>query len=285
MNFRPSVRSRHQTHSNLRNNLQRLPFRSIIRLGSTASIEEINRERVTKNLRPVNSFVECNTVDAVKNSANKLKMKECFTRDRVKTADWFTYNGTNFITSERNNVILIENLPYPIVAKSHFGSRGVGNTLLNNQQELETWMIGKNLNRYIFEKYYNFVREYRLHIDKNGCFYTCRKMLKRDAPEANKWQRHDDNCVWILEDNAQFDKPSNWNEIIEHSVKALQSVGLDIGAVDVRVQSRLDSKDRVRENPDFIIIEINSAPSFGEVTEQKYLQRIPLILNEKYENR
>lgn len=280
---RPSVRSRHNTHSGLRTKLERLPFRSIVRLGSTTSTEEINIERRSKGLQPA-VFVELNSVDAVKNSSSKLKMKQCFTRDGVKTADWWVYHNVG--TFEKINIsstdpTLIKDMPYPIVAKSHFGSRGEGNTLLNDRAELETWMRGKTLNNYIFEKYYNYSREYRLHISAEGCFYTCRKMLKRDAPEGNKWQRHDDNCVWILEENSQFDKPVNWNSIVEHSVKALNSVGLDVGAVDVRVQSRLDGRDRVRENPDFIIVEINSAPSFGELTEQHYLTQIPRILNRK----
>ncbi len=266
---RPSVRSRHNTHSGLRTKLERLPFKSIVRLGSTTSTEEINRERASKGLQPA-VFVEINSVDAVKNSSSKLRMKQCFTREGVKTADWTQHCPIEGISLE-----------FPIVAKSHFGSRGEGNTLLNSRTELETWMRGKTLNNYIFEKYYNYSREYRLHISAEGCFYTCRKMLKRDAPEGNKWQRHDDNCVWILEENSQFDKPVNWDSIVEHSVKALNSVGLDVGAVDVRVQSRLDSRDRVRENPDFIIVEINSAPSFGELTEQHYLTQIPRILNRK----
>ena len=279
---RPSVRSRHNTHSGLRTKLERLPFKSIVRLGSTTSTEEINRERALKGLQPA-VFVELNSVDAVKNSSSKLRMKQCFTTGEVKTADWWTKSNTGdgFVNYPSNVITDINNLSFPIVAKSHFGSRGEGNTLLNSRTELETWMRGKTLNNYIFEKYYNYSREYRLHIDSEGCFYTCRKMLKRDAPEGNKWQRHDDNCVWILEENSQFDKPVNWDSIVEHSVKALNSVGLDVGAVDVRVQSRLDSRDRVRENPDFIIVEINSAPSFGELTEQHYLTQIPRILNRK----
>ncbi len=281
---RPSVRSRHNTHSGLRTKLERLPFRSIVRLGSTTSTEEINRERRSKGLTPA-TFVECNTVEAVKNSSSKLKMKQCFTRAGVKTADWFSYNTVNntfyACFGETNRDLNIQDLPYPIVSKSHFGSRGQGNVLHQDRASLESWMRGKDLSNYIFEKYYNYSREYRLHISNNGCFYTCRKMLKRDAPEANKWQRHDDNCVWIVEENTQFDKPVNWSTIVEHSVKALNSVGLDVGAVDVRVQSRLDGRDRVRENPDFIIVEINSAPSFGELTEQHYLTEIPRILNRK----
>ena len=43
-------------------------------------------------------------------------------------------------------------------------------------------------------------REYRLHVTKFGCFYTCRKLVKNDAPE-DTWQKHDDVCNWVFEEN------------------------------------------------------------------------------------
>src|SRR5690606_33580405 len=163
--------------------------------------------------------------------------------------------------------------------KHIFGSRGRGNTLINNQEELEAWLQGKTLNNYIFEKFYNYNREYRLHVNEDGCFYTCRKMIKSDTPEDKRWFKNDSNSVWIMEDNELFDKPVNWNSIVEECVKALKAVGLHFGAVDLRVQSRVNSKtDKVRKEPKFIIVEINSAPSFGEITSQKYIEEIPKML-------
>ena len=147
-------------------------------------------------------------------------------------------------------------------------------------------MKGKDLSSYLFEKFYSYVREYRIHVSKNGCFYTCRKMLKTDCKEdKNAWQRHDDNCVWMVEENPLFDKPANWDTIVSECVKALQSVGLDIGACDVRVQSAKDSKGNKRKEVDFIIIEINSAPSMGERTEIEYLKELPKLLKDKFVNK
>ncbi len=87
-----------------------------------------------------------------------------------------------------------------------------------------------------------------------------------------------------MEGNEKFDKPVNWENIESECVKALKSVQLDIGACDVRVQSSLKKSGNVRLNPNFMIIEINSAPSFGEFTLQKYKEIIPQILNQKYKN-
>lgn len=277
--FRPRIRSRHPSHNPLRNQLPLLPFRSIVRLGSTTVDNDIHAA----------TLVECNSVQSVKNSASKLLMKECFTRSGVKTAKWckaseqfeILDNGIRFLLGQNDHEDF-NGIEFPIVAKSHFGSRGQGNTLLKNKQEFEAWLRGKNLNSYIFEKFYNYGLEYRLHITKEGCFYACRKALKDNVPEDQKWRRHDDICVWFMEDNQeQFKKPASWNLIIEHCVKALNSLGLDIGCFDVRVQGATDSKGRIRENQDFIILESNSAPSFGDVTLVKYLEEIPKILKNK----
>ena len=265
--FRPLILTRHPSHSPLRRKNNKdprflLPFRSVIRFGSTT---ETRRERV-----------EINTPDAIRNSSSKLRMKRCFTEGKVRTAKWWTYGTGHFHENGIPNVsISHKDLFYPIVAKMHYGSRG--NVKIDNASEMEAWLKScDNPGAFIFEVFHNFSREYRLHVTKNGCFYTCRKMIKRETPDEERWYRNDKNSVWIMESNPDFDKPTNWSEIEEHCVRALTSVGLDVGAVDLRVQS---SKQR---DPDFIVIEINSAPSFGEVTLEKYKEILPDLLRQKH---
>lgn len=279
--FRAQIRSRHNTHDILRKEPIKLGFKSVVRFGSTTEL----MDTVAKG----GKRIEINTVEAVKNSSNKLLMKTKFTENNVKTADWCTitqigdtYYGKSNNTSQSG--IILENLQYPIVAKHIFGSRGNGNTLLNTKEELEAWLSGKNLNNYIFEKFYNYNREYRLHVTKDGCFYTCRKMLKSDTPENKRWFRNDSNSSWYLDTNPMFDRPVNWSKIEEECVKALKAVGLDIGACDVRVQSTNNKKGKTRENPEFIIVEINSAPSFGDITAIKYRDELIKLLNYKKQN-
>ena len=271
--FRPLILSRHPSHSILRaknQTLPLLPFRSVIRLGSTTVSD---------------GRLEINTVEAIKNSASKLLMKQKFTEAGVKTADWWTWGeGAIFSFKGDDNIdmTLINNLPYPIVAKSHFGSRGVGNTKFNTREELEAWLLNKSLNNYIFEAFVKMTREYRLHVTKFGCFYTCRKLVKSDAPEGT-WQRHDDVCNWVLEENPSFKKPKNWNNIVADCVKAKDALGLDICAFDVGVQGSVDGVER--ENPEWIIFESCSAPSFGEITGQKYIKELTKLIINKNEKR
>lgn len=245
----------------MRTQLAKLPFRSLVRLGSTTPSED--------------KRTELNSIEAIKNSSSKLRMKNCFTKGGVKTADWIQPKSKDEIRNFFN-----KNKESGIVLKSHMGSRGRGNILARTNAELEGWLNQHNdIGSYIVEKFYNYAREYRLHVDKDGCFYTCRKMIKSDVPENKRWYKNNDNCVWIMEDNPSFDKPSNWNTVISECVKACVAVGLDFGAVDLRIQSAKAGK-----NPDFIVVEINSAPSFGEVTLQKYLERLPKLLKDKHNN-
>lgn len=262
--FRPLILSRHPSHSVLRANnktLPLLPFRSVIRLGS--STESDGR-------------IEINTVQAVKNSASKLLMKQKFTEAGVKTADW-----TCYVDYQLWKEFVGEN-GYPVVAKSHFGSRGVGNTKFNTEEEFLAWLPNKNLSNYIFEKFVKMTREYRLHVTKFGCFYSCRKLVRNDAPEGT-WQRHDDVCNWVLEENPSFKKPKNWDDIVADCIKAKDALGLDICAFDVGVQGAKDGIER--ENPEWIIFESCSAPSFGEITGKKYAEILPQLLIDKYNNR
>lgn len=258
--FRTQVFSRHPSHSDLRTKLPLLPFRSVVRLGSTTvSNPKLNR-------------IELNSIESVKISSNKLLMKTKFDEAGVSHAIW----------SKNNDNDSINNLNFPIIAKHIHGSRGTGNYKLDSLEQFQQWITGKNLNNYIFEKYYSYNREYRLHISKNGCFYTCRKVLKSDAPEDQRWRRHDDICNWIKEENPLFDKPVNWDQIVSDCVKALKAIGADILAFDVKVQSAKKANGTIREEPKYIILESNSAPSFGEVTLEKYLNEIPKLLKEKY---
>lgn len=248
------IRSRHPSHDVLRKAIPTTK-KVVFRLGSFTIMPP--------------EFKEINTVDACMNSANKKVMKELFIENNVKTAIY-----CNPLNEEELNIWAVENRlqDKKMIIKSYRGSRGRGLYLKNNLEEVKQFFREKGYGAHIVEKYYNYNREYRLHVSKDGCFYTCRKMLKENA--EHRWYRNDSNCVWIKEENPLFDKPINWKTIETECVKALNSVGLDLGACDVRVQSsKEDGSD-----PDFIICEINSAPSFGETTAVKYKEVLTKLI-------
>lgn len=269
--FRPIVRTRHPSHNVLRDKLELLPFRSIIRLGST-TVKDKDKGKI-----------ECNSALGCKTSSSKLLMKEAFAKADIKTASWCYVDGADVVLADLNAVVkkITNSWKDKLVCKHIYGSRGEGNTLVSTEEEFNKWKAGKTINNYIFERFYNYTREYRLHVTTDGCFYACRKMIKSDTPKDKRWFRNDSNSSWIMDTNEMFDKPSNWDEIVNECVEALKAVHLDICGFDVKVQSKLDSKKRVRDKIDFIIIESNSACSFGDVTAQKYLKQIPIVLIKK----
>jgi carbamoylphosphate synthase large subunit len=275
-------------------------------LGSTTKTENIWPKSVKMGI----SVIELNTVEAINNSRSKLLMKDCFQSAGIPHAKWFegTYrmnNGTHGLFRGENEAsyeysVTSDEIEFPILAKRVFGFKGKGMVKLNSKKELEDWIKDNNINGYYFEQFHNYSREYRLHCSKNGCFYAVRKMIKEDIPKDMRWFRNDSNCIWVTEyeiernvsgkvvnynehsANETFDKPCNWDKIERDCIKALNSVGLDIGAFDVKVQSATDKRGEKRTDPQYIIIEVNSAPSFGELTTIKYRSEIPKLLNEKF---
>lgn len=266
--FRPMILSRHPSHNCLRANTKNivpLPYRAVVRFGSTTEVDDI----ITNG----GNRIEINTVESIKNSANKLLMKQKFQQVGVKTAEWITYTNLETLKGWASE-------KFPIVAKAHFGSKGRGNTLVKSAEELENWIKKNSPSNYIFEKFMNYGHEFRLHVTEQGCFYACRKALKADVPEDQKWRRHDDICVWFLEENESFFKPNSWNDIIDDCVSALKAIGADILSFDVRVQSPTDSKGNLRDYQDYILLECNSASSMdngsGElsVCAKKYIEEV-----------
>lgn len=260
--FKVQIRTKNYTATPLRSSIFSSK-RAIVRLGSTTD---------TKNAFPKASslgrdIIEINTVESIENSRSKLRMKDRFASHGVPQANWFDCEET--IRQGH-----LEELPYPLVAKRIYGFKGHGMTLLNNQKELEDFVKATNLDGYYFEQFHNYAREYRLHCDTTECFMTWRKLRRADAD--NRWFFNSSNCNWVNEDHELFNRPSNWAEIERDCINAINSVGLTIGAVDVRVQS-----DKY-PTPHYIICEVNSAPALGDLGIIKYREQITKIIT-KYE--
>lgn len=262
--FRPRVRTKNFTAVGLRGKgLPLFPFPVIVRIGS---ISEVINEK---------NYVVINSVEATKNSSHKLKAKKLFADRNLNQSVWYTIQNNELYLE--NHIADKDDLPYPLLAKQVLGKKGEGMIKINNRQELDNF-LKTNTRGYFIEKFYNYGKEYRIHTSLlTPCFYTCRKVRRQDSKE--KWFFNSTNCNWLVENNPDFDKPNNWNEVVRQCQQALFAVGLDIGAVDVRIQHNDKS------NPDFIICEINSGPAFGNITLEKYREEITKIAMFKNENK
>ena len=234
---------------------------TIFRMGSVTPTNLI-----TKCKNPI----EINSVNACRLSGNKILMKKRFKHAKVSIAEWFTLSDHNV-----QKVDYYLNKWNKIIIKHKHSSQGNGIYLITNIEEYLNWFYNDcvDIHSYIFERYYPYSKEYRIHVTKNGYFSASRKMLKNDAEV--RWHRHSNNSVWIKENNPLFDKPSNWDIIVKDCISALKSLGLDIAAFDVKTQTAK------YENPKFIILESNSAPALGENTLEKYKQELLMIINER----
>jgi len=256
--FKLQIRTKNHTAQPLKGVIE-TKLRTVFRLGSITPTEEIFPQGVAKN-KPI---IEINTAEACHNSGDKILMKQLFTGFGIKSAEWVQLNEV----FEEINVI--DWNTYPAIIKHKNSCKGKGIYYIENQEQLDEFIssiVVGSLQNYIIEKYHNYSKEYRLHVTKDGCFYTCRKMLKEDAEE--RWHRHDMNSVWIMEENPLFEKPSNWDLVVTECIKALNAVGLDIGACDIKIQS--EKNQNRGGNPEFIVLEINSAPACAARTLIEY---------------
>lgn len=277
-----SIRSRHPSCRGLRKKIP-IPFKTVYRHGST-----------TKSTMPR----EINSIDAVECSASKLRMKQAFDKAGVRHPRW-----SKLTDAKCNGKYLsfgAQEVNFPVVIKSNFGSRGRGNYKIDTSEEYDKFVKSKDLSNYIVEQFFSGSREYRVHITNHGAIYSLRKVLKLETPKEKRWVRNDETCSWICErkpslgskgeflgftaeESPVFDKPVNWDKIVEECKKALNAVGLDVGACDVRVQSALDKEGRKRAYPEFTVIEINSAPAMGRITTEIYKKELPVIARNKYD--
>lgn len=257
MAYTVKIRTKNHSASPLKNSINS-SCRTVVRLGSRTPIERIFPKGVQLGRR----IIEINTPEAVENSSNKIKMKECFTDKSIPQTEWSTKDKL-FEDSKLT-------LELPIIAKRIYGFKGRGMQKLDTEDKVNDF-VREHSSNYIYENFKNYAREYRLHCTQTECFLAWRKLRRSETPEDKRWFFNSDNCNWVNKDHELFNKPSNWRNIVDNSIKAVTAVGLDIGAVDVRVQANRDSK--------YIILEVNSAPSLGEIGVQKYKEQILKLIS------
>lgn len=265
------IRSRNSSAAQLKRKVKS-PIPSVLRLGSKTPTQDIFSERLLQK-----DILEINTVEACTISGDKILMKRAFQDTNVPTAIWNTLlELSSYFQISSNETLSNFPLIFPVIIKHKYSSRGNGIYFMKDFAELKDFFDNcPHPENFIVEHYCNYVREYRLHIDKFGCFLAHRKMLRNDA--LVRWHRHHSNSVWINEDNPLFCKPDNWNAIVEAAQKARIACKLDICSVDIKVQQS-------RTNPNFIILETNSASAMNENTANMYIKELKKLIEDMTQN-
>lgn len=283
----PRLLSRQPSHNALRQALKANKYTEnvLVRLGSTTILT--NPEQYT---------VTVNSIQAIKNSSDKRKSKELFMQHNVPTADWWIYENNRFINKKTNQSTTIESfkkqdsnlLNFKLVAKLRWSSQNRNNYLLCTYEELTNFINThrNELHKFIFERYYNYGKEYRVHVCGNQAFLIWRKALKEGI---STWFKNSTNCVWFGENNPKFLTPpdNSYIAMVNDCIKAIQAVGLDIGAVDVLIQHNQDNQGNTRSDCKYIILETNSAPGMSSSdsglsqTATAYLEEINKLIVSK----
>lgn len=109
----------------------------------------------------------------------------------------------------------------------------------------------------LYTKYVKKDQEYRLHVFKGECFFVQRKARKLEVPDDKvDWQirNHANGFIYA---NKDVEVPELFKEI---AVKAIKSLGLDFGAVDLIVTKKGEP----------YVLEVNTAPGLSGTTLEKY---------------
>lgn len=235
------ILSRHSTHNPLRMCMD-YPKKTVIRFGSTTQV--------------LSPCIEINTVQAIKQTANKVVMKELFKSVGVLSPEFFHINATP---------------TFPCVVKRVYHSRGRDMVFIETPEQLEAWRRQHVSDKYQFyiEANFDCNREYRIHYSPwFGELFAIRKMKRADTG----FGRNLGNSYF----SKDFTKPSCWDDMLKESHKAMVSLKLDLGSVDI-----LYNKDTRKFN----ICEINSASSLGEITCGKYKDAMPVVIKNKENGR
>lgn len=209
-----------------------LKQRVLLRLGSTTPL-------VSKF-----KYLELNSIRGVKISSDKRQMKAAFDSAKIHHSEWIN-------TSNVKKIKDFFNANKIVIVKHHHSCKGEGIYYIDNINDLNKFISSHpNISNYVFEKYYFYPQEYRLHVDvKHGCFYACKKIFKDDADVF--WHKHANNSTFVLM-TKEKKYPACWNDMIQDCVKAMKVIGLDIACFDV-----------LCSNNNWIIVESNTAPSLA----------------------
>lgn len=267
-NYVLSIRSRHPSHEVLRKKL-RFPYRVLYRLGSLTELDETAYKVVLNNVK------------SIETSNNKKLMKLAFFNKQVSSPNFIFVNklqNTLILTKHSNGQCedIIEKdidnvIQFPLIKKPFIGSGGEGHVKIDNKESLLEFLKSNPKVNYYFEEFFKNSREYRIHVSPYlGEIFSVRKMLKQEAKENGAFSRNiaTGDAYFVRE----FDKPEEWEAMVNESIKAAQAVGLDIAAIDIMYSVKTKQ---------FMICETNSAPSLGDITAETYLSVLPTIVENK----
>jgi len=196
--------------------------------------------------REFNDEMVVNHPNAVKRASNKLTTFLTldqivpipdYTTDRVEAQEWL---NSGITVVERHTLT---------------GHSGEGIRLVEFDD-----LLSDDAKLYV--KYIKKEQEYRLHVFDFDVFFIQRKARALDVPDDNvNWQvrNHANGFIYA---NQDIELPDVAKEM---AIEAIQTLGLDFGAVDMIYNARQNK---------FYVLEINTAPGLFGTTLDKYVEKL-----------
>jgi hypothetical protein len=206
------------------------PTHTVINWGSA------RRPDVLRGVNVLNDF------DAVRIATSKLATFAALTRAKVPHVEVTTSLGEARAWNARHKV-LGRDLDH--------GSQGRGITVYQPGE--------LNKEHKFYTKYYRKERELRIHVFQGRVIFEQEKLKKNGADNADKYVRSHDRG-WCFAFHHLVDKPVP-QTVRDLAVQAVQSLGLDFGAVDVGWNNRNGPR----------VFEVNTAPGIEETSLKAYL--------------
>lgn len=195
-------------------------------------------------------------------------MKILFDQNNIPSPKWYFVDSNGVRNGFTGELVNTNDVRFPLVGKVKYHAKGEGMVKIDSMEELSSFI--RENRGYHFEEFFNGTREYRIHCSPllEDEIFSVRKVRTKNEDGELPWHFHLNQGAFLKD----FEKPSNWNQIVQASKDAVAALGMDIGAVDVRTSRRGDR---------FVIIEVNSSPGMADNTESHYRDAIIKILSIK----
>uniref|UniRef100_A0A6H2A5C9 ATP-grasp domain-containing protein n=1 Tax=viral metagenome TaxID=1070528 RepID=A0A6H2A5C9_9ZZZZ len=173
--------------------------------------------------------------------------------------------ANNGVTAPR-----IEFLPgkisiYPSLSRWKYHSQAKDIKFIHREEELSS----RDWKAFYYTELIKSEIEYRFHILRGRCIRMSRKLPMRRFPFVDPIIRSFQRG-WKLRDKDGWEHlPDIEEKAIEQSVKAVEALGLDFGAVDVVIQEETNIP---------YVLEVNSAPRLNALGRRKYIKAFKRML-------
>jgi len=194
---------------------------------------------------------QINTPAAIHLAANKRIFRQMCQKNGISVPK--TWDCTNAISVDK----------FPVIIRPPYHSQGKSLIFIENKVEFENFLHRNSFNKFYVSEYIHKSKEFRIYVVNNRIVAVAEKIVEN--PDTVAWNRAlgstFDNTRWKL-----------WpRKACFVAIKAMNMIGLDIGAVDVI----LDEK----RNP--YLLEINTAFSIHSNYRTKlFAQSIDLLIDE-----